>query len=161
MQTNQTTRLQDTSPATHNPAAGRRWTATGEQLFDAARATREGHCHAAGLAAVATAIDGLTWHDVTDTGLELPFSPGQALEHLIRELSLPGVPRVAWNGAVPVRDDAEHTTGAYGLYGIEFTDAGQCVRLYAVDRGVDLLVMATDTRPATPGRPVGAEQAGK
>lgn len=127
----------------------RTWTEIGEQLFDVDRATREGHNYCAGRDVVAAAIDGLDWVELpADGSLTLPFSPGEAIKTLIRELDLRGVRRIAWNGALPVRDDVEHSRGLYGLYGIEVPERGGLLRLFAVDRGTDLLPVAVDRIPA-------------
>jgi hypothetical protein len=71
---------------------------------------------------VAAAIDGLTWHDMYHNTLLLPMVLGLAIGHLIRELPLPGVRQIAWNGAVLVREDAERSASTYSLYGIESVD---------------------------------------
>ncbi len=94
----------------HEP---RVWTETGAQLFDRARATREGHNYATGHDAVETAIDALTWREVQQVG-SLPFSPGAAITALIQDLSLPRVSHIAHDGAVQVHDDVEHSHGLYG-----------------------------------------------
>ncbi len=124
------------------------WTDGGQQLYDAERATRHGHCYATGPAAVSAAIDALTWQDLhPGTPLRLPFSPGFVINGLIRAMQFTAARRVAVNGTVDVRDDVERASSLYGLYGIEFAAAGELVRLYVVDRGVDVLVMAHDTQP--------------
>ena len=148
-----------TDPAGHGPdssvptgeAGGllRAWTSTGAQLFDRERATREGHNYATGPDAVTAAIDTLTWHPLPADGtVTAPFSPGKAIKTLITEMRLQRVTALAWNGAVDVRDDAEHAHSLYGLYGIDAVHAGYRVRIYAVDRGTDLLIVAVDAPPA-------------
>ncbi len=51
--------------------------------------------------------------------------------------------RIAWNGTVEVRRDGERGTSRYSLYGIEANYRNGRARLFAVDRGSDSLVMAT------------------
>jgi hypothetical protein len=123
----------------------RTWTETGAQLFDAERANREGHGYAAGQNAVAAAIDALSWVEIPPSGsLDVPFTPGHGIQTMLTELGLRGVRRVAWNGSVPVRDDVERSSSLYGLYGIEAPERGGLLRVFVVDRGVDLLVVAYD-----------------
>ncbi|SCX60497.1 hypothetical protein SAMN03159343_4107 [Klenkia marina] len=149
-----TTAPADNGPDRSVPAADpagllRAWTSTGAQLFDRERATREGHNYATGPDAVTTAIDTLTWQTLPADGtLSAPFSPGEAIKTLITEMRLGQVTALAWNGAVDVRDDVEHAAGLYGLYGIDAVHAGYRVRIYAVDRGTDLLIVAVDAPPA-------------
>lgn len=135
------------SPPTAHEVAEllRAWTATGHQLYNRERATREGHNYAAGREVVAAAIVALDWLPLPSSGsLVLPFSPGEGIKALVADVGLTQVSRVAWNGSVEVRDDVEHSTSLYGLYGIEALDNGFPVRVYAVDRGTDLLVVAVD-----------------
>lgn len=133
-------------PSAHDAARLlRAWTTTGHQLFDRERATREGHNYATGSDVVAAAIDTLDWLPLPSGGsLVLPFSPGEGIKTLVADIGLTQLTRVAWNGSVEVRDDVEHSTSLYGLYGIEAMDNGFPVRVYAVDRGTDLLVIAVD-----------------
>jgi len=131
------------------PTFDRRWTETGAQLFDAARATREGHNYATGRDAVVAGIDRLTWVEIAPGGvLDLPFSPGEAINALICGLALRDVRRIAWDGSVQVRDDAEGSRSLYSLLGIEVGERGGLLRLYAVDRGTDVLPVAYDRIPA-------------
>lgn len=142
--------------ATTTPAGGgssahdaaellRAWTATGGQLFDRERATGEGHNYATGRDVVTAAIDTLDWLPLpADGSLVLPFSPGEGIKALVADLGLTQVSRVAWNGSVDVRDYVECPRSLYGLYGIEAIDDGFPIRVYAVDRGTDLLVVAVD-----------------
>jgi hypothetical protein len=86
------------------PTFDRTWTETGAQLFDAARATREGHNYATGRDAVVTGIDRLTWVELPRGGgdVSLPFSPGESLSAVICGLGLRDVRRIAWDGSVDV-----------------------------------------------------------
>jgi len=138
------------APSAHE-AAGliRAWTETGQQLYDRERATREGHNYATGSDVVAAAIDTLDWQTMPASGcLSLPFSPGEGIKTLVAEVGLYRVSRIAWNATVDVRDDAERSHSLYGLYGIEAMQDGFPVRVYAVDRGTDLLIVAVDAPPA-------------
>ena len=130
------------------PTQDRTWTKTGGQLFDAERATREGHNYATGREAVEAGIDGLTWVEVPAEGeLRLPFTPGEGIKAVIAQLDLRAVRRIAHDGAVTVRDDAESSTSLYSLYGIEVPEAGGLLRVFVVDRGTDLLPVAYDRVP--------------
>lgn len=150
------TSTNDTSATTESTSTGipsahdaaqlvRAWTATGQQLYDRERAPREGHNYATGPDIVATAIDTLNWQTPDEQGSwSMPFSPGEGIKTLIANIGLTEVTRLAWNAAVDVRDDVERSTSLYGLYGIEAVQNGFPVRLYAVDRGTDLVVVAVD-----------------
>ena len=136
------------------PTLDRTWTETGAQLFDAARATREGHNYATGRDAVVAGIDRLTWVEITPGGtLDLPFSPGESINAVICGLALQDVRRIAWDGSVAVRDDAEGSRSLYSLLGVEVGERGGLLRLYAVDRGTDVLPVAYDRIPAPRPRP--------
>jgi len=132
------------------PMLVRTWTETGAQLFDAARATREGHNYATGRDAMVTGIDRLTWVELPKDGgdLSLPFSPGESLSAVISGLGLRDVRRIAWDGSVAVRDDIEGSRSLYSLLGVEVGERGGLLRLYAVDRGTDVLPVAYDRIPA-------------
>ena len=138
----------------NSPTLDRTWTETGAQLFDAARATREGHNYATGRDAVVAGIDRLTWVEITPGGtLDLPFSPGESINAVICGLALQDVRRIAWDGSVAVRDDAEGSRSLYSLLGVEVGERGGLLRLYAVDRGTDVLPVAYDRIPAPRPRP--------
>lgn len=131
------------------PTLDRTWTETGAQLFDAARANREGHNYATGRDAVVAGIDRLTWVEITPGGtLDLPFSPGESINAVICGLALRDVRRIAWDGSVAVRDDVEGSRSLYSLLGVEVGERGGLLRLYAVDRGTDVLPVAYDRIPA-------------
>ena len=139
------------------PSIDRTWTETGAQLFDAARANREGHNYATGRDAVVAGIDRLTWVEITPGGtLDLPFSPGESINALICGLALRDVRRIAWDGSVAVRDDVEGSRSLYSLLGVEVGERGGLLRLYAVDRGTDVLPVAYDRIPA-PATPTTAQ----
>ena len=131
------------------PTLDRTWTETGAQLFDAARANREGHNYATGRDVVVAGIDRLTWVEIAPGGvLDLPFSPGEAISAVICGLALRDVRRIAWDGSVAVRDDVEGSRSLYSLLGVEVGERGGLLRLYAVDRGTDVLPVAYDRIPA-------------
>ena len=133
------------------------WMTVGEQLFDRGRATREGHCYAAGRGELLSAVRALRWTALPAAGgLVLPAGPGEALRLLIAELRLPRVSAVAAGGALPVRDD--HEGGSlYGLYGVRAHYRNADVTLYAVDRGTDVLPVVAHVQPPTrtAARPAG------
>ncbi|GAB4083297.1 hypothetical protein G3R41_21490 [Modestobacter muralis] len=136
-----------TTPNT--PTLDRTWTETGAQLFDAARANREGHNYATGRDVVVVGIERLTWVEIAPGGtLDLPFSPGESINALICGLALRDVRRIAWDGSVAVRDDVEGSRSLYSLLGVEVGERGGLLRLYAVDRGTDVLPVAYDRIPA-------------
>jgi len=64
--------------------------------------------------------------------------PGLAIKTCIRQLSLPRVSQVAWNGAAasvdwydPKRREGEH----YSIYGIEMNYDNGRARVYVIDTG--------------------------
>ena len=121
------------------------WTTTGALLYDHERATREGHSYATGPDVLTAAIDTLTWQTLAPGQVvAVPFSPGEGIRTLIADTGLTQVSAIAWNGALKVHDDAEHASSLYGLYGIDAVHCGFRVRIYAVDRGTDLLEAAVD-----------------
>jgi len=149
-----------TTPTTPHATPDRTWTETGAQLLDAARANREGHGYAAGREAIAAAIDALTWVAFPADGtLDVPFTPGHGIGTMVTELGLRDVARIAWDGALPVRDDVEGSSSLYSVYGIETGPRGGALRLYVVDRGTDLLVVAHDRLTARPAEPPAAAAA--
>jgi hypothetical protein len=99
---------------------------------------------------VLRAIASLEWHEVGDGNLELPALPGLAIEACIRQLSLPRVSQVAWNGAAasvdwydPKRREGEH----YSIYGIEMNYDNGRARVYVIDTGTGVLPLASDFWP--------------
>lgn len=65
----------------------------------------------------------------------VPMAPGMAIEKLIQEFKIPKVSQVAWNVVVMNR---------YGLIGIEGNYKNGRARIYALDRGADLIPVAAD-----------------
>jgi hypothetical protein len=94
---------------------------------------------------VERAIEHMAWEEPPE---RLPMSPGLAIQQLIRELELPGVDRISYRN--------QGDLAPYGLYGIQANYADGRVRLYILDRGHDLVVLASDLWPA---RPVDADAA--
>jgi hypothetical protein len=79
------------------------------------------------------AIDALDWQP-TEGVTTLPMVPGLGIKHAITELRIPKVSHFAiGNGLAP-----------YGLYGIEGHYKNGRARVYVIDRGSDLLPVASD-----------------
>ena len=93
---------------------------------------------------VEQAIERMSWEEPPE---RLPMSPGLAIQHLIRSMDLPGVDRISYRN---------WDLAPYGLYGIQANYTDGRVRLYVLDRGHDLVVLASDLWPAGP---VGADTA--
>lgn len=85
-------------------------------------------------AQVAQVIESLKWRAPAGS---FPMSPGLALQECIRELGLPKVTLVAYNGG-PFND------GGYTLMGIEANYRDARVRLYVMDRGHDCVPICCD-----------------
>ena len=124
-----------------DPCAERTWTTVG------AKYTTPERCPD-----VLRAIASLQWHEVGDGDLELPALPGLAIKACIRQLSLPRVSQVAWNGAAasvdwydPKRREGEH----YSIYGIEMNYDNGRARLYVIDTGTGAVPLASDFWPDT------------
>jgi hypothetical protein len=90
------------------------------------------------------AIERMSWEEPPK---RLPMSPGLAIQHLIRSMDLPGVDRISYRN---------YDFAPYGLYGIQANYTDGRVRLYVLDRGHDLVVLASDLWPAGP---IGADAA--
>lgn len=80
----------------------------------------------------------LTWEPLVP-GKRLPMMPGLGIRGAIETLRIPKVSAIAYNGVIADR---------YALYGIEATYANGRARIYILDRGADLLVLASDFEPA-------------
>ena len=120
----------------------RTWTDTGAQLYDPDRAEREGHRHTA-RRLIVEAIDRLHWtstvHDRT-----VPAMAGLAINTLIDELALPKVSHVAVDTVDCLPDPTDNEIPTYGFYGIRCHYSNGTAAVYAVDRGSDLVVVASD-----------------
>lgn len=93
-------------------------------------------------AQVERTISRLEWREFTD-GMSLPMCPGLGIEAAIKELRLPKVSAIAYNGALsfPAPDDESEYPG---LYGIEANYKNGRARVYIVDNGCELLPIAAD-----------------
>jgi len=69
------------------------------------------------------------------------LSDGMALEHAIDDLSIPNVSKVS------VGSTLEDRNGTYGILGIKGKYSNGRVVVYLLDRGTDLVVLATDFFP--------------
>lgn len=98
----------------------------------AAYATTEGQ-----KAAVATAIERLTWTDPPPDGPAIPVLPALAITTTARAFGLPALVAVAWNGLV----------GDHALYGLHTTHAAGDTRVYILDVGTAAIPLATDLWP--------------
>jgi hypothetical protein len=87
---------------------------------------------------VNAAIAKLEWQAVEVAG-KLPFSQGFAIQAAIKQFRIPKVSHVAYNGVMNLGEDA-----VYGVYGVEGHYSNARVRAYILDRGTDVLVVATD-----------------
>jgi hypothetical protein len=99
-------------------------------------------------ARVTAAIAALTWQARTDE-LLVPAMAGHAIANAARQLGLPPITHVAFDGALEYPDGGETTT--YALYGVEcvYLEHGRA-RLYLLDTGTSLITLAHDTWPPTP-----------
>jgi len=90
-------------------------------------------------AVVAAAIDALEWQDVPKRGkTRLAAMPALGITAAIEELRIPKVSKFS------ISTDL----APYGLYGIEGNYSNGRARIYVLDRGSDLLPMASDFWPA-------------
>ncbi|WP_432565055.1 hypothetical protein [Kineococcus sp. SYSU DK003] len=123
------------------------WHQGAHNLFDRPAARRSGNSYVVSREALVRAVERMGWHDVVD-GLPMPFSPGLAVNALAQVSGLPKVQRIAWDGAVTTHDDYEGP-GAYSVVGVEFSSGPTTFRMYAVDRGTDLVIAFMEwwTRP--------------
>lgn len=135
-----------TLPETNDLYQGgvRTWTNAGRALCDPAEVDK-GRVLIAddelGLrSAVVGGINALAWIDIVD-GMELPFMQGEGIKTLIRELRIPKVDRIAFESHHRMWDEP------YALYGIQGNYRNGRARIYAVDRGSDTIVVASDFYP--------------
>lgn len=93
--------------------------------------------------AIEAAIEGLTWHEMpVETA---PMSQGLMLREVLRQLDLPKVSRVAWDGVVVQPDPADRRQLAtYGLLGIEANYRDGRAQLYVLDCGGVALPLCAD-----------------
>lgn len=93
-------------------------------------------------------IETFDWQPV-ETGMEIAFSPGQAIKTAILEFGLPKVSAIAISGFA--REGGDGEDGFYpGFYGIEANYVNGRARVYLLDTGVELIPLASDHWPAVP-----------
>jgi hypothetical protein len=80
-------------------------------------------------------IERMPWEEPPD---RLPMSPGLAIQQLVRSLELPRVDRISYRN---------WDLAPYGLYGIQANYCDGRVRVYVLDRGHELVVLAIDLWP--------------
>jgi len=85
---------------------------------------------------VEKAIERMRWEEPPN---RLPLSPGLTIQQLIRSLELPRVDRISYRN---------WDLAPYGLYGIQANYSDGRIRMYILDRGHELAVVATDLWPA-------------
>lgn len=97
-------------------------------------------------ALVERSIENLTWESVEGAK---PMLPGLGIKECIKQLRLPKVSQVA----------ISHDLAPYGFYGIEARYKNGRARVYVLDRGTDLIPLASDfwpneEQPGEPERPL-------
>ena len=83
---------------------------------------------------LARAFDALEWPALP---IECGMMPGENIKHAIRELHIPKVSHVA----------ISHERAPYGLYGIRAHYSNGDADIYLLDRGSDLMTLASDFEP--------------
>ena len=83
---------------------------------------------------LARAFDSLEWQALP---IECGMLPGEGIKHAIREFRMPKVSHVA----------ISHELAPYGLYGIRAHYSNGDAQIYILDRGSDLLPLASDFEP--------------
>ncbi len=126
----------------------RTWTRIGQQLYDKAAAARAGRLVVTDPGVIVDGIEQLSWVEVDDQ-FSLPLGPGMALTELAREARPGLVDAVAWGVTIPARDPVEQHTGTYELLAVQARYANGRARLFAVDCGIDLLIVASEFTPTT------------
>lgn len=97
--------------------------------------TNVGHGHAS-RREITREIDALTWHTVPTSA---PACPGLAIGAVVEQLDLPRrLSAIAWDGVIADR---------YGLYGIETTYSDGRARIYVLDKGSEVIPVASDFWP--------------
>lgn len=89
-------------------------------------------------------IDALTWREPP---CDVPALPGLAINKAIRELGIPKVSRIAYDGAITYPDGDSGGTAYYGLYGIEGNYANGRAQVYLLDTGGACTVLRSDFTP--------------
>jgi hypothetical protein len=139
----------------------RDWTSVGQELLNP-KACPLGHNWTI-KEVFERAVDDLQWVEVDDSGPVVAISVGLignvggglfdalAINAAIRELRIPRVTRIAV-GLLDCWSVDELGPLCYGLLGIEGNYTNGTARVYIVDRGSDLLPIASDFTPAEPER---------
>lgn len=90
---------------------------------------------------ISAIIDALEWRDWRKT---MPFAQGYAIQNAVRELRIPQVSQIAWNGTLSFTYSDNDEGGCYGIYGVEGHYKNGRARVYLLDRGADVMPLATD-----------------
>lgn len=108
----------------------RTWTSVGEELHDETLAATSGHVPVT-RSDLEAAIAALEWQDPVD--LEVGATVGLGLIKVASEFQLRDIPAVAVGGI-----------GPYDLYGIRNRFSNGVAEIFFVDRGSDILPVASD-----------------
>lgn len=123
------------------PGPQRTWTSIGAQYTTKKRRPD-----------VLRAIASLEWQDIGGgEPMDVPASPGLAINACIRELRMPSVDQVAWHGSASTVDwrDRDKAEGEhYSIYGIQANYTNGRARLYVIDIGTATIPLASDFWPA-------------
>lgn len=84
--------------------------------------------------ALADAFDALEWQALP---IECAMMPGEGIKHAIRSFRIPKVSHVA----------ISHELAPYGLYGIRGHYPNGSAQIYILDRGSDIVTLASDFEP--------------
>ncbi len=112
--------------------AQRTWTEQGLAVMAEIHRDRSEDGRPMTVALVQDAIERMTWQEPPD---RLPMSPGLAIQAIICRLELPRVDLISYRN---------WDLAPYGLYGIQANYRDGRVRFYVLDRGHELVVLATD-----------------
>src|SRR3982750_4193784 len=117
----------------------RTWTEVGEKALsaDALEARMDGErWKPITRERIEKAIEKMRWES---TEGDKPMMPALGIKECIKQLGIPKVSQIAISN-----DLANDVGNSYGLYGIEGHYKNGRVRVYVVDRGSDLIPVATD-----------------
>ena len=89
-------------------------------------------------------IDGLEWLDIPKDGPgpNLPMAPGLGIQEVIKQLRLPKVDAIAWNGYMETGDLGDKCYGA--VYGIQAHYRNCDIRVYVYDHGDGIAPLCAD-----------------
>lgn len=93
---------------------------------------------------VERAIEALQWEPVAGSK---PMMPALGISEAIKQLRLPKVTQIAISGASLDYPDGDDGIAYYALYGIECNYADGRCRVYLLDEGSKLTVLASDFWP--------------